>query len=222
MSRILIIDDDPEYRGFLKEILQEADFDEIAEAGSGDEALQTLNDARFEVILLDLIMPGMDGMETLREIRRNDERSKIVMITAFASVENAVDAIKAGANDYIAKPFKVHELVTLIRRLLEETKFEERIKINNFDQALGALANPLRRDIVALLGEQGPTRLMRIAQNLAITDHTKVVFHLKSLKESGIVEQKVGKAYALTQAGKRLLKGLGELKTSLEGRDGSN
>ena len=92
MSIILIVDDDKEYRENLKEILDNAGYPNDM-AGSAKQAMQKLGDQQFDVVLLDFMMPGIDGINALGEFKKISPNSKIIMITAFASIENAVIAI---------------------------------------------------------------------------------------------------------------------------------
>ena len=173
------------------------------EAASGSEAIERVTSEYFNIILLDLMMPGMNGIDALDEVRRLSPKTKIIMITAFATVENAVRAIKKGASDYITKPFKIEELLITIRRVLEEASFEEDIKRLDIDHTLSALANPIRRKIIQLLCTRKSMRFMEITRELDIEDHTKVVFHLKMLKESGIIAQNKDKSYTLSREGEQ-------------------
>jgi len=202
MKKFLIVDDDTELRSSLAEVLQGEGY-ATEEAASGREALKKIASEEFDVVLLDMMMPEMDGMETLMELKRSGSRSKVVMITAFATIGNAVEAIKKGASDYISKPFKIEVLLTTIRRVLEESRFEEDTKDLDLDFTLSSLSNPIRRNILHLLNERGSMRLMELTRELDIEDHTKVVFHLKMLRESGIIEQNEDKSYVITKEGNR-------------------
>ncbi len=159
----------------------------------------------FDVVLLDFMMPKMSGIDALPELRRIRPSVKIIMITAFATIENAIDAIKNGASDYIAKPFKIENLLTTIRRVLEEAKFEEGLNKMDLDHTMSSLSNSIRRDIMKLLSVRNRMRLMEITRELGIEDHTKVNFHMKILKESGVIEQDDDKSYSLTTEGKRTM-----------------
>ena len=202
MNKILIVDDDPETRTNIAEILHDAGY-YSDEAASGGEAIERIALEYFNIILLDLMMPGMNGIDTLDEVRRLSPKTKIIMITAFATVENAVRAIKKGASDYITKPFKIEELLITIRRVLEEASFEEDIKKLDIDHTLSSLSNPIRRKIIQLLCTRKSMRFMEITRELDIEDHTKVVFHLKMLKESGIIAQNKDKSYTLSREGEQ-------------------
>ena len=161
------------------------------------------------------MMPKKSGIDALFEIKRLRPKIKVIMITAFASIENAIDAIKKGASDYISKPFKIDNLLLTIRRILEEAKFEEKMKELDMDRTLSTLANPIRRSILKLLRDRENTHLMEITRELGIEDHTKVVFHLKILKEAGIIDQNQGRTYLLTPEGARMIECLKTLEQYL-------
>lgn len=204
MKKVLIVDDDAELRSNLSEILKGAGY-HIAEAPSGKEAVEEITSKDFDIVLLDLMMPKMSGIDVLKEIKKIKPKIRVIMITAFATVENAVDAIKKGASDYISKPFRIDDLLTTIRRVIEEGRFEEGITKLDLDYTLSSLASPIRRNIIRLLNSRKSMRLMEIVRELKIDDHTKVVFHLKMLKESSMIAQDKSKLYALTGEGERIL-----------------
>jgi DNA-binding response OmpR family regulator len=204
VARILIVDDDKELRTNLSEIMTGAGY-KAEEASSGSEAVEKAIEEDFDVVLLDLIMPKMSGSDVLGELRRVSPRTKVIMITAFATIENAVDAIKHGASDYLTKPFKIDELLMRVRRLLEESRVEVRTVKGDFDFTMGTLSNPIRRTILRLLSQRSTMRLMEIVRELGIDDHTKVIFHLKILREAGMIEQGKEKSYSLAQEGIKAL-----------------
>lgn len=204
MKRILVVDDDREMRLNLAFVLKEAGY-KVEEASSAREAVDRAVDEDFDVVLLDVIMPKSGKIDALAELRRVSPRAKIIMITAFATIENAVDAIKRGASDYLSKPFKIDALLTTIRRVLEEGRYEVRGTSENVDCLLGALSNPIRRKILRFIAQRKSVRLMELARELGIEDHTKVVFHMKILKECGILEQDKDKTYSLSSTGEGTL-----------------
>jgi DNA-binding response OmpR family regulator len=214
MKKILIVDDDAEFRSNLIEVLKDEEY-ETDSASSAAEALAKSGEREFDIILLDFMMPGMSGIDALRELRKQCPRTKVIMITAFASIENAVNAIRKGASDYISKPFKINELLTTVRRVLEEAKFEEGLRNLDLSQTLNSIASPIRRNILKLLQTEGPMRLMEITRKLDFDDHTKVVFHLKILKEAGIIEQDREKVYSLSTEGVNTLNCLKTMKQML-------
>ena len=137
------------------------------------------------------------------------------MITAFATIDNAVEAIKKGASDYISKPFQIDNLDVTIRRVLEEAKFDVSAKNLGLDYTLSSLTNYIRREIIKLLHINKSLHLMKITRALEIEDHTKVVFHLKMLKESELIKQDKEKAYSLTKEGENALDCLKILESHL-------
>ena len=214
MKKILIVDDDREFRDHLIEVLKEEGY-QIESASSAKEAYALLSAVEFDIVLLDYLMPKQSGVDAISEIKRLRPKVKVIMVTAFASIEHAIDAIKRGATDYISKPFKIDNLLLTLRRVLEEAKFDEGMKKMDIDQTLSTLASPIRRNILKLLRDREETRLMEITRELGIEDHTKVVFHLKMLKEAGIIDQGKGKAYFLSKEGMRMIECLKTLEQYL-------
>jgi DNA-binding NtrC family response regulator len=200
-KKILIIDDDEELRSNLVEILTDSGY-YTETACNGEEALQKITSG-FDVVLLDFMMPGMNGLEVLAELNKVSP-AKVIMITAFATTDNAVSAIKSGASDYVSKPFMIDNLLATIKRVLEEARFEKNLLKFDMDFTLSSLANPIRRNIIRLLHTHEKMRLMEFTRELRISDHTKVIFHLKSLKGSHIICQNKDKSYFLTQEGSKL------------------
>ncbi|MBF0368006.1 MAG: response regulator [Magnetococcales bacterium] len=214
MIRVLIVDDDADLRDSLCTSLNNRGFSaEQAESGPVAEKMVTANP--YDMVLLDLIMPLQDGIETLSNLKKIRPHLKVIMLTAFATIDNAVFAIKKGAHDYISKPFQLDNLILTIHRVREEARFEEEVRIGDLDQTLVALSNPTRRKVVELLSSGEPKRLVELAQQLKINDRSKVLFHLKSLKEAEIIDQNRSRAYQLTPTGKNLLTGLKELRKHL-------
>ncbi len=119
MSRILIIDDEQSMRDFLSIMLKKEGYDVIA-AGNGEDALKAINDEIFDLIITDVKMPGTDGIEVLKTVKEISPETIVIMITAFATAEAAVEAMKLGAYDYITKPFKVDEIKLIIHKALEK------------------------------------------------------------------------------------------------------
>ncbi|MBF0296378.1 MAG: response regulator [Magnetococcales bacterium] len=199
-QNILIVDDEAELRENLAVLLSHEGF-QVATAESGVEALRLSSVERFDVVLLDLIMPELDGIETLQKMRRLNSKTKFIIMTAFATVNTAVQAIRTGASDYLSKPFRFEELVAVVRRSLEEARFESQIRASDLDQTLSSLANPIRRRIIEMLGHGQALRMTDISAALYIEDHTKTLFHLRTLKEAGLIRQTEEKLYTHTPAG---------------------
>jgi two-component system, OmpR family, KDP operon response regulator KdpE len=121
---ILIVEDDPFLRRTLRIALTALHF-HIGEASTGEEALSRLRLAEFELVLLDINMPGMGGLEACRQIRRLSFRLPIVMLTVRANEDDKVRALEAGADDYVTKPFKIRELAARIRSAIRRYRAPE-------------------------------------------------------------------------------------------------
>lgn len=201
-KKILVVDDDDELRTNIADLLADNNY-HVETASSGPEAIEKAT-MGFDIVLLDYMMPGMSGLEVITEIKKITPATKIIMITAFATTENAVNAIKLGASEYLSKPFAIDNLLITIKRVLEEARFEKSIQKLDMDFTLSALANPIRRKIIRLLHTHKSMRLMEFTKALDISDHTKVIFHLKSLKETHIIRQNKDRSYSLTKEGTKL------------------
>ena len=204
MTEIMVVDDDRDLRESLAEVLSAAGFS-VTQASQGEEALAYLAHRNFDLILLDLVMPGMDGLELLGRIRDKAPRMPVIMITAFASVENAVTAMRQGASDYVTKPFRIDVLLASVGRVLEEARFESCRTSLDLNSVLSCLSNPLRREILAHLEKDGALRFMDLCRKLGLEDHTKMNFHLKILREAGFLNQDESKLYQLTTQGIQVL-----------------
>ncbi len=121
--RLLIVDDDRVFREELSELLRD-DGHTVATDGSVAKALETLGSAEFDVVLTDLKMPRTSGMELLREVRARWPRTLVVMITGFATIETALEAMKGGAFDYVRKPFRIDQIRETLRLADQEREFE--------------------------------------------------------------------------------------------------
>ncbi len=213
MNKILIVDDDEELRTNISEILKIRGYS-TAIASSGEDAIEKVTSTKFDIAIIDFMMPKMSGMDVLTEFQKITPKTKVIMITAFATIDNAVEAIKRGASDYLSKPFRIEDLDAIIKRTLEEAKFDVSERQVGLDYALGSLSNPLRRDIIRLLDRNKDMRLMEIVRSLNVDDHTKVNFHLRILKDNEIIKQRK-KKYFLTKEGKNILSVLNILESHL-------
>jgi len=115
-GRILVVDDDPQIRRAMRTTLTGRGY-EVADARTGEEALEALRSGNYDLVLLDMNMPGMGGIETCRLIRSSSEVA-IIMLTVSNSEKDKVEALDAGADDYITKPFSTPELLARIRATL--------------------------------------------------------------------------------------------------------
>ena len=116
--RILVVDDETVVRESLKDWLMEDDY-EVGLAASGEDAVSMAQEKSWDVILLDLKMPGMDGLETLKRLKKMTPEAEVLMMTAFATIDTAVQAMKEGAFDYLVKPFDPDEIEMHIKKIVE-------------------------------------------------------------------------------------------------------
>lgn len=126
-TRILVVDDELSMREFLG-ILLEGEGYQVDQADSAEQALRCMDGERFELVISDVSMPGLGGIELLARIKAQAPETAVLMITAYTTAEQAVEAMKLGAYDYIAKPFKVEEVKVLVRKALEKRSLVEENK----------------------------------------------------------------------------------------------
>lgn len=119
MNHILIVEDDEKIARVLQLELEFAEY-EVSIAYTGKEALQQFEDHQFDLILLDVMLPELNGLEVLRRIRKKDTRVKVIMLTARDAVMDKVGGLDSGANDYMTKPFEIEELLARIRVHLKD------------------------------------------------------------------------------------------------------
>ncbi len=117
---VLLVDDEEKFAFFVSELLQDEGY-EVAIAHTGSEAIKTFADKEFELVLLDLKLPDIDGLGVLRAIREVSD-CPVIIITAYGSVKNAIEAIRAGATDYLVKPFEMEELLLLNKEVLARSR----------------------------------------------------------------------------------------------------
>ncbi len=119
--RILVVDDEPAIRRALRPPLLELGF-QVAEASRGEEALQALRSAAYDAVLLDINMPGIGGIETLKRVRAFAPRLPVLMLTVRDQEEDKVEALDLGADDYVTKPFSTRELIARIRSAVRRVR----------------------------------------------------------------------------------------------------
>ncbi len=121
---VLVVDDEPGMREFLEIMLTKEGY-EVSIASNGEEAIEKIGKESFDLAIVDIQMPGINGIEVLRNTREKNYNTTIIMITAFASHESAIEAMKLGAYDYITKPFKIDEIKLVIRKSLDKNVLEK-------------------------------------------------------------------------------------------------
>jgi len=133
--RILLVDDYIPSRNVLEEFL-EGDSFSIYTAENGLEAIHTLKDSQFDLVITDIKMPGANGIEVLRRAREANPDVQVILITGYASLETAIEAIKAGAYDYITRPFKLDEMKVVVENACEKIRLvkENQRLIRNLEE----------------------------------------------------------------------------------------
>lgn len=118
-KKVLVVDDEQDVRETLETVLRKLDYNPMVAAG-GEEALDIIRNQKVDVVLSDLYMPGMNGIELLKRVKAAKKNIVFLMITAHPTIETAVDAIKKGAYDYLTKPFHIEEVRIKISRAMEK------------------------------------------------------------------------------------------------------
>ncbi len=124
MAKLLIVDDQLGIRRLLYEAFNEEGY-EVDLAGSGQEAIEKVKAAPPDLILMDMKMPGMNGIETLHEVRKINDAVAVIMMTAYGELEIIAEAVKFGIKEYVTKPFDIIELRELVKRTIFELAHKE-------------------------------------------------------------------------------------------------
>lgn len=118
---VLIVDDEPQMLIAMSETVKRAGFP-VATAGSGVEAIEKIKECRYRMVITDLRMPVVSGLDLLKEVKYRSPRTQVVLVTAHGTVTNAVEAMKMGAFDYLLKPFSAEELQGIVHKAIRKTK----------------------------------------------------------------------------------------------------
>src|SRR6476659_10057860 len=161
---ILVVDDEEIMREILETLLTREGYG-VRVASSGAEGLELARSLPFDAAIVDIMMPGLDGIATLDELKRIDEDLAVIIITAYASVESAISAMKSGAFDYITKPFKNDEVLVVVRNAMERRRLvnENRSLRQNIQERYHKFANiigrsPRMRQVFDLIIQAAPSR----------------------------------------------------------------
>ena len=162
-DKILVVDDEQSMREFLEIMLKKEDY-KVSLASNGEEVLKLLERDIFDLVLLDVRMPKMDGIAVLKRIKALATETIVIMITAYASHDTAVKAMKEGAYDYITKPFKIDEIKLIIRNALEKKNLQKENSLlkqvvrdrYRFDNIIGQ--SPKMQALYDLLEKVSPTK----------------------------------------------------------------
>jgi DNA-binding NtrC family response regulator len=160
VGSVLVIDDEPVLQDVLSTLLRGAGFDYHG-AISAEEGLRSLHDEEIDVVLLDLMLPDRPGLELLPEIKAHDPHLPVVVITAYSSVESAIEAMRLGAFHYVPKPFKNEEVLHLVRRAAERRLLQvENLLLRSRLEGMGEIVGTSRRmqEVFELVRRAAPAR----------------------------------------------------------------
>jgi len=168
-AHIHIIDDEPIIHEILSELLRSEGY-KFDISHNGEEALQKHNAEVIDIVLLDLLMPGMNGVEVLKKLKKIDPQAVVIIITAYASVDSAIDAMKSGAFDYIQKPFKNEDLLMTVERALMHKRLkDENIRLKDelerkfsFEKIIGK--SKVMQNVFDTIRAAAPTRSTILVQ----------------------------------------------------------
>jgi two-component system, chemotaxis family, chemotaxis protein CheY len=116
---VLIVDDLPFIKIVLRDIIEKAGFRVVGEASSGEQAISLYQDTRPDVVLMDITMPGMDGLTAMKKIYEIDPRARVIICSAIGQQQVMVQAIQAGAKDFIVKPLQPQRVVSALKKALD-------------------------------------------------------------------------------------------------------
>lgn len=198
-GKVLIVDDAPDTLEIIQRLLYYEGY-EVQVASSGEEGIKKVEQEKPDVVLLDINLPGIDGTEALRRIRLINPIQCVIMLTAFATVENAIQALKEGASDFVKKPFENEHLIHIVnqgvekyRTLMEKEKLEEEVRRLSITDDLTGLFN--HRHFYKTL-EKELTRMKRQKTSLSLLmfdlDHFKRYNDLRGHLEGDKVLKRIG------------------------------
>ncbi len=162
MARILLVDDEPSILSVLSTVLQAENYD-VVSASDGQKALDLIQSDEFDLVISDIRMTPVDGIEILKALHKAGSQTSVIMLTAYGSVETAIEALKLGAFDYVTKPFKVDELLITVQRALqyrnaitENADLKEKLQTRyQFDNIIAE--SPAMKNVCDMIRRVAPT-----------------------------------------------------------------
>ncbi len=192
-ERILIVDDEDVICNTLSDVLREEGYS-VSTAKDGDSALKQIGQASFDLVFCDVVMPGINGIELLKTMRNLSSGTAVVIMSAFGTVKNAVEAMKEGAIDYIVKPFVFDEVILRVKRIFDERRLirsnmalrEDVKKQQRYDAMVGT--SPQIQTIFTLIGKVAPTDSNVLITGKSGTGKELVarIIHKKSMRAEGV------------------------------------
>ena len=180
---VLVVDDEAGVRNFLERALR-ARGCRVEVAGSSEEGAERLGERHYDAIVLDIALPGRSGMAWLRDLKNDGFAGDVILITAFADIETAIDALRAGASDFVLKPFRVDQIINSLQRSFERARLDrENFVLQRQVAGLGA-------EVAGLIGHSAPMRaLFEMIRRAAPTPATVLI-----LGESGVGKEVTARA----------------------------
>lgn len=164
-ANILIVDDEKAVRDSLKELLVMEDY-QVDEAEGGEEALDLLNDKDFDLVLLDIKMPGVDGVQVMQQMKKYHPETKSIILTGHGTLDTAIEAIRSGAQDYLLKPYKTDDILVSIGKALSEKAARQRkeLLIEQLESSIDQL-----KDVEGIRTTEVPARrVINLAQGIMV------------------------------------------------------
>lgn len=174
-GKILVLDDEQIVLDSVRRILEGENY-EIVTCRKGEEAREALKKGGFDILVTDLKMPGMDGLQAMEALSEVDPDLSMIMFTAYSTVDSAVKALKLGAVDYVRKPFTPDQLVEMITKVMLDRKerFEKRYREDTFEELKKAVSSTLNLKDVLDLIVQGVVKVMKVkGSSLSLLDKTR-------------------------------------------------
>ena len=206
MPSILVVDDEPGVRSSLSGVLRDEGFD-VDTAGTGEECLEKANGAAYDVIVLDIWLPGLDGLTTLQRLRERQIDSQVVIISGHGNIESAVRAIKMGAFDFVEKPLSLEKTVLVVRNALRQRDLEAENRVLR--------AKVDRQQQHTMVGESPAMRHLREQVALAAPTNGRVLI----LGENGTGKELVARTIHQTQPAQERAVRRGQLRRDSRGAD---
>lgn len=174
-GRILVLDDEQIVLDSVSRVLEGEDY-QVVTCRKGEDAVEALKGGGFDVLITDMKMPGMDGLQAMEALAEVDPDLSMIMVTGYATIDTAVQAMKLGAVDYIKKPFTPEQLSELVEKVMKERKvrFEKRYREDTFEDVKTAISSTLNLKEVLDLIVQGVVKVMKVkGSTLSLLDKNR-------------------------------------------------
>ena len=179
-GKILVLDDEKIVLDSVTRILEDENY-QVFTCQKGEQAVETLKEGGFDILITDLKMPGMDGLQAMESMLEIDPDLSIIMFTAYSTVDTAVKAMKLGAVDYIRKPFTPDQLTELVEKIMNNRKaqMEKRYREDTFAEIKNAIASTLNLKEVLDLIVQGVVKVMKVkGSSLSLMDKNREMLRI--------------------------------------------